>query len=244
MTQIDPEQIALARRPLPAMRPVPLSDWLRVTPDYAAQLREKGRLLDEAPDRVLLRSEGSEAAEDEFGEALMEALSERADFDVSGESVTRPDGDRIVRGGLRPLELAARLIQEDICLLEKRGEEHVLKAGLLAFPSSWMLSEKLDRPLSAIHDPVRAYDAGIAARVQHMFDALAPGRVLSRANLLRYADPALFQPRSETARREKPEGPPPFWRSERQTLRKLPRTGAVVFTILTTVAPGNEDQPI
>ena len=59
MTQIDPEQIALARRPLPAMRPVPLSDWLRVTPDYAAQLREKGRLLDEAPDRVLLRSEGS-----------------------------------------------------------------------------------------------------------------------------------------------------------------------------------------
>ena len=113
----------------------------------------------------------------------------------------------------------------------------MLTAALLAFPASWSLAEKIGRPLTAIHAPVAPYDEGIATRVQRMFDALPPGRVLSRANALGYDDPALFQPRSEHARRDRPGARPAWLRSERQTIRKLPDTGAVVFTILTSVVP-------
>lgn len=234
---IDIDQIALARRPIPAMAPVPLSDWLQVTGHYGPQLKEKARVIRERRESVLMRLPGSEMAETEFGEVLIEALSTHEAFAVEGAQVTRPDGRLVRVDGSYGLELAGQLIQEDVCLLEKRGGEHVLTAALLAFPASWSLSEKIGRPLSAIHVPVAAYDAGIAARVQRMFDGLAPGRILTRANLLRYADPALYQPRSETAPpRDKPAARA-FFRSERQTLRKLPRSEAIVFTILTSVAP-------
>lgn len=234
--EIDSDQIALAQRPIPAMAPQPLSDWLRVTAQYDAQMEEKARLIRTRRETVLMRRPGSEAAEAEFADVLIEAVSGRADFTVSDDRVTRPDGRTVPIGALSGLELAGRLIQEDVCLLEKRGDEHVLTAALLAFPASWMLSEKIGRPMSAIHTPVAAYDAGIAARVQRMMDGLAPGRILTRANLLPYSDPALHQPRSEAARRDK-SAEPMFLRSERQSFRKLPLTGAVVFTILTIVAP-------
>ena len=229
--------MALAARPIPSVKPVPLDDWLRVTPDYNVQLSEKAHLIETRRDTVLLRLPGSDAAEAEFGETLIDALSARADFAVTDHTVTRPDGQAVRRDGRAGLELAGALIQEDICLLEKRGDEHVLTAALLAFPASWSLAEKIGRPLSSIHDPVAAYDAGIAMRVQRMFDGLAPGRVLARANLLTYADPALHQPRTEAARRKDAPETRRYFRSERQCLRKLPGTGAVVFTILTSVAP-------
>lgn len=241
--ELDKEQIALARRPIPSMLPVPPEDWLRVTGHYAGQMAQKAHLLEGGAEGILMRLPGSEMAEAEFGGLLIEALSARPDFTIDGNEVRRPDGVVMSCDGLAGLDLAGRMIQEDICLLEKRGDEHVLTAALLAFPASWTLAEKIGRPLSAIHDPVAAYDGGIASRVQRMFDGLAPGRVLSRANLLTYADPSLHQPRSEFARRNDPPEARRFFRSERQTLRKLSRSGAVVFTILTSVAPMPEPVP-
>nr|MDA3888584.1 DUF3445 domain-containing protein [Allgaiera sp.] len=54
-----------------------------------------------------------------------------------------------------------------------------------------------------------------------------------RQNALLYADAALHHPRSEAAPRERPVGEAPYLRSERQCLLRLPKTGAVVFSIHT-----------
>jgi hypothetical protein len=127
------------------------------------------------------------------------------------------------------------LVQEDLCLMEKRGEEHHLTAAVLCFPASWRLSEKIGRPLTDIHVPVPEYDEGIAKRVQRLFDGVQVGRPLWRFNALRYAEPDLFQPR---ARRE-PDGAQarglPYLRSERQCVLRLPDTAACVFSIHTFV---------
>ncbi len=64
--------------------------------------------------------------------------------------------------------------------------------------------------------PVPRYDDGIAARVQRMFDMIGPDRALWRANLLRYDDPALFQPHTEAAPAPRRVGGSPYLRSERQ----------------------------
>lgn len=233
---IPEDQIALARRPIPAMQPVPVEDWCRVTGAYAAQMAEKARLMAERPGQVLAIAPGAEAAVAEFGATLRDWLRARDDFSEADGRVTRPDGAVVQADGLDGLTLAGRLVQEDICILERQGDEHALTAAILCFPANWSLAQKLGRPLTGIHDPVDEFDEGIARRVQRLFDGLAPGRVLSRANLLRYADPTLHQPGQEWEHRDE-VGPEPAWiRSERQTLRKLPGTGAVVFTILTLVA--------
>jgi hypothetical protein len=128
------------------------------------------------------------------------------------------------------------LVQEDICILQKRGEEHVLTGAILCFPASWRLSEKFMRPLIDIHLPVDRYDENVARRVQRLFDGIQPGRPLWRYNALWYEDAELYQPRSaQEPRHIKDPGTAPYLRSERQTLLRLPQTQAVIFSIHTYV---------
>ena len=132
-----------------------------------------------------------------------------------------------------PLLTLGRLVQEDICLLEKRGEEHVLTGAVLCFPANWRLAEKINRPLLGIHAPVPEYDENIARRVQRLFDGVRVGRPLWRFNKLSYSDADLHQPYKKT------DGDvTPFIRSERQCILRLPRTDAVVFSIHTFVVHG------
>jgi hypothetical protein len=130
-------------------------------------------------------------------------------------------------------------VQEDLVLMEKPSgmDQHVLTAAALCFPASWSLAEKFLRPLTGIHAPVDVYDEDLARRVQRLFDGIRPGRPIWRANALVYADPALFQPRTEADRRPSPPEGPRWLRVERQCLARLPETGAVAFTIHTYVVP-------
>jgi hypothetical protein len=125
-------------------------------------------------------------------------------------------------------------VQEDFAIHTQHGAEHALTGAILCFPASWTLAEKIGRPLTGIHGPVQVYDADVAARVQRLFDAIRPGQVLWRANALLYQDPALHQPRRENERRPKP-AERNYLRSERQCLLRLPASGAVVFSIHTTI---------
>ena len=149
--------------------------------------------------------------------------------------VCRPDGVEVPVDRARPMATMARLVQEDLCLLQPGPEGHVLTAGALLFPSFWRLDEKLGRSLVSIHAPVEEYDADVARRVQRLFDAIGPGRPLCRWNWLAYDEPWLHQPRDEAVRREAGAGSP-WLRRERQCLLRLPRTRAVVFSIHTFVA--------
>jgi len=101
--------------------------------------------------------------------------------------VTRPDGARIPIDRADPLGTLGHLVQEDLCLMERRGAEHVLTGAVLCFPASWRLSEKVGRPMIGIHEPVREYDATLARRVQRLLDGVRTGRPLLRFNVLTYA---------------------------------------------------------
>lgn len=230
----EPQRTAAAQR-LPSMQPVPPGALLTVDDAYAAQLAEKARLIAADRGRVMAVLPGAEAALDELLAVVLEALAARPDFAVVGETVRRPDGVTVAVNRADPLLTLSGLVQEDLCLLQKRGEEHVLTAALLCFPAAWTLAEKIGRPLTGIHVPVAPYTGDIAKRVQRLFDGVQPGRALWRANLLRYDDFALFQPYTEAQKRKVGAPDSPYERSERQTVFRLPETGAVVFAIHTTV---------
>ena len=151
-------------------------------------------------------------------------------FKVRSGAVTCPDGREIVIDRDQPLLTLGHLVQEDICILQKRGDQHVLTAAVLCFPANWRLSEKAGRPLTDIHIPVPEYDDNIARRVQRLFDGVQVGRPLWRFNRLTYADPDLHQPRKKDD-----NGVGDYIRTERQCVVRMPQTGAVVFSIHTYV---------
>lgn len=221
---------------LPGIRPVDPADWLVADEAFAGQMALRDRLIEERPGTVLALDPAALPAAEELVETVAAAVADRPGYRRSDDAITRPDGVTVALAGGHPMAVAGRLAQEDFCILERRGEEHVLTAAVLCFPASWTLAEKAGRPLLGIHAPVESYDADIARRVQRLFDAIRPGQVLMRANALLYADADLHQPRRAVDRRPRPApGAPAFMRSERQCLVRLPRTGAVVFSIHTYV---------
>lgn len=128
---------------------------------------------------------------------------------------------------------------------------YTLQAASLCFPSRWQLAEKMGRPMAAIHGPVPGFGDKLAHPVDRFFEYLHVDRPVWRVNWSVNDDPALFQP----IRRRGPDAGTPitpgnagerlFTRCERQTLRRLPSTGWILFTIKTYVDPLSclADQP-
>ena len=225
-------QIEMAASRLPAMRPVS-RPWLFCDPSYDAQMAERRRLMAHCERDVYRQLPSGLAAACGFLALVLDDLPHG--FVVSGGDVTCPDGHRVALDWDNPLWSVGHMLQQDVCILEKQGAEHVLTGAVLCFPASWTLAQKIGKPLVGIHAPVADYDAGIAKRVQRMFDGVQEGRPMWRANALRYDDATLYQPRTENDPRPVGQVDAPYLRSERQTVLRLPQPGAVAFVIHTTV---------
>lgn len=216
---------------MPGVNMLDWDNWVLVDEAYRDQMALKERLLTEIPGAVL--ADGADAATSEHLDLVLERLKTTAGYEVGEGEVRCPDG-RVVPTGGSPLLVAARLLQQDICIMERRGAEFVLAAAALCFPSNWRLSEKLNKPMTVIHEPVPKYSDQIARVVGLMFDKMRPDRPMWRMNFLLYANAELHQPnRLERANLETGR----FIRCERQTLIKLPETGAIAFGIHTYVVP-------
>ena len=231
-TRIPDGQLEVAAARLPAMRPV-TGDWLSYDDAYAAQMALRRRSLDQREKDVYAQTPKGLGAARGFLSVVLDALPKG--FVVDGGDVTCPDGFRVTLDWDAPLFSVGQILQQDVCILEKHDDQHVLTGAVLCFPASWTLAQKIGKPLVRIHKPVDDYDGQIARRVQRLFDGVQEGRPLWRANALRYDDPALHQPRTEGDPR--PVGRPdaPYVRSERQTILRLPQPDAVAFVIHTSV---------
>lgn len=220
-------------RRLPGIVPM-VGDWIERDEAFAGQMAERDRLF--ATRRGLVEAllpEGRAAAAELYA-AVLERLARDPGYAVGAGEVRRPDGVVVPLDADAPMATLGRLVQEDLCLMQESAAGHVLTGAALCFPASWTLAEKIGRPLIRIHAPVEAYDGAMAQRVQRLFDAVRVGSPLMRFNALVYDDATLHQPRLEGEARPKPVERR-YLRSERQVLHRLPRSGAVVFSIHTCV---------
>jgi len=129
------------------------------------------------------------------------------------------------------IEACARAVVDDLCLLD--GDTLVLVAGAVAHPNRWRLADKLGAPLLGVHGPVPGYRGRLAAQVERVLRSLTAGRALERRSWAVLDDPSLHQPLATTPMPTRAD-PGRLWlRVERQVLRRLPATGAVVFAIRT-----------
>jgi len=228
------------------LKALDLREWIEVDEHFAGQLAERRRLLDQRREAVLGALPESAAGQAEVLELLLDHLPERFPEHyrrANGELANLVTGERFELAAWReaPLELAGRLVQEDLCLLQRGGSAYRLVAGVLCFPSHWRLADKLGRPLAVIHEPVPGFADGLAVTVDRFFANLQVARPVWRVNWSLVDTPQLFLPPEHRALRKAigPEraGEQLWLRVERQTLRRLPRSGDVLFGIRTHLAP-------
>lgn len=229
-----------AERPLPGVTPLGAESWLHLDEAYQGQVARKAELLAQQRADVLALDADAMAAAQELLEMVAQELVARHGFLRTGVQMQCPDGCEVSLDFTDPLGTLAQLVQEDFCILQKQGDEHVLTGALLCFPASWTLAEKFMRPLVRIHKPVAEYDTNIAKRVQRLFDGVRVGRPVWRFNALHYADAELFHPRTEDAPRADDHEEQRYLRSEKQIIMRLPKTNAVVFAIHTFIVKATE----
>jgi len=205
------------------LRPIPPERWLEGgEPDPAAR---KDPLFAARPDVVWGETPGSEDAQAEVLELVVAAL-----------------GAPVPRAGRPALLAAARAVPDDLCLMERRDQWRLTALSLCA-QTFFTAHAVLGRSLAELHAPVDGFAARFLSRVVRVFDGLRPGLVLERRNWTVVNSAERFTPdaapvRAQIAAIDPAEaGRALFLRVERQTLRRLPRTGAALFTIRVWLDP-------
>lgn len=205
--------------------------WIEIDDHYDAELAQKRVLLGTRRDQVFAElPEGLDSSQ-EVLDKLIEYLPAR--FPERFSAAIAVDDSR------HPLEVASLMVQEDLAVMSPQGGRWVLTAASICFPSRWDLASKVGADLHGIHEPVPHYEERIGAATDAMFDKLTPDRPVWRVNWTVLDSPELFQP-SATGRKARIHpypgeefGESMYFRTERQTLWKLPRSGGVLFTIRT-----------
>jgi hypothetical protein len=206
MASAHPLQLGLA--------PLDLADWLKPEPGDDALLVERARLVAEHEDQVIGALPEADGAVRELARLLGVEARTSSLIDL--------------------LSAIARAKAEDLLILIDPGH-YRLGAGILCFPNRWRLTEKLGKPVIAIHDPVPDYADGIGAQVDRFLERLRPDRVYSRTGWGLASAPTLFLPAPIAP--VTPGSGDYMLREEVQTFRKLPETEALVFSIRTRIMP-------
>lgn len=218
---------------------------------YAAEMAQRRALLAENRAIVFASLPCSDVARQAVLDRLVEVLPRRypTAFSRNGRNLhnhlTGEDWN-LEAPGMDPLEVAGRLVQHDLCLMQPGPDGPVLTAGVLCFPSRWSLVEKLGLPMAEIHAHVPFYGERLARPVDRFFSVLAEGRLVERLNWGVTDDPALFQPGGKWRRRidgritAENAGDSLFLRTERQTLSRVGPDGTILFTIRTRATPLRE----
>lgn len=213
------------------VRPLDLRDWIELGPDADAAVEAKGTLMAAYPDTVFaVLDEQVERESAEVADALVAHLRHRWPERYGSATLDR---------GLHPLDAAARLVPEDLVLLVEREGRFVFGGGSVCFPNRWDLRSKIGLTMAEVHEPVDRLNEQLEAPIDRFFDRLTPERSFWRLGwgVLDTAD--WYTPVDGTAapRPASPRVDGLHLRVERETLRRFPVTGCVLFTIRTYVTP-------
>ncbi|KAB5511515.1 hypothetical protein GE09DRAFT_1180100 [Coniochaeta sp. 2T2.1] len=236
------------------LKPRPYPDWSIETtkplPYRAFRYGPKAeRIAKTAPEAIPAAMELLEELTDYFPcryPSLFRRTAVGIDNSWSGESfnlVERPLKED-------PIAICGRLVQDDLALMMERPDgQYYLLSGAIILPGFWRLEDKFGMPLSEIHTSGRVpqFKEKLERGMLSFFTRLKCETMYSRNNYFIQVDDSLAwswsigsedDPNISFQTAEKHRAIEHHWfRSERQTLRRLPKTGAVVFTIRTYFHP-------
>ena len=187
--------------------------------DWPVTIAMKHDLINERRQDVVACTTGAEDACEEAARGVL-------------NSIGSTDSSHV---GVEALVHAALHVADDLCiLLPDENGIMKLRAAVLCSPNRWRLADKINGSLADIHEPVARYTTDLDSPVNAVMKRLNPDKSLWRVNWGLSNHPSLFQPDTPPATPEMNMAD--MWvRIEWQTLRKLPHSGGVLFTIRTYV---------
>jgi hypothetical protein len=226
----------------------PERTWFEIDALYPDELRQRRALLADRHADVFAALPESEAARAETLTCVADHLCRQHPtwFQTDAQRlVNRLTGETwdLASPTCDPLELAGRLVQEDLCIVQHADDGPRFTAAVLCFPSRWRLRDKIGKPLQAVHGPVPLYADRLARPVDRFMQHVKPGHIAQRLNWSVLDDPELFQTTGHgrdglnAAITAENAGTQLYLRVERQALRRLPRSAAVLFGIRVHVYP-------
>lgn len=237
--------------PKMGLRPLSLQSWLEIDEDFCAQLTLKSKLLSHCHDAVFAAIPDTQLAQKESLTLIVDHLLTRFpsiyqltdDKRESLHNLKMQQTWQIADAKIAPLDLAARLVQEDLCLMQPSTEGYQLAAASVCFPLRWSLRDKVGQSMGKIHQRVPEYSQRLTRPVDNMFDRLKESSPGLRFNwtVVDSPDLRLLQSKQVTELNDAitPDnaGEMLWLRVERQTLRRLPVSRNILFTIRTFVYP-------
>ncbi|KAK9369888.1 hypothetical protein V1509DRAFT_617833 [Lipomyces kononenkoae] len=170
---------------------------------------------------------------------------------VTGESFNIME--RPLKDNVDPMEIAAKLVQDDLAIMIP-GEDgqYYLKSASVLLAGFWRVTDKFGMPLSEIHTSgdVPQFKEKLQMSMERFFVRMRADKPVVRNNYFLQTDDdlgwssAIGPEDSDDIGWDAAEYATDInkmhFRSERQSLRRLPKSGGVVFTIRTYFAPITE----
>ena len=232
------------------LRPMGNTPWLDIGVDYQSFMAEKrARMAGQPPlyYRSLPQSHGAQA---ELRDWVIDHLVSQhgAHFAVrDGKLHCAIDGisHDIAPHGVEPLAALSNMIEEDFILIQTVDGRDMLTAAANAFTTSGRIVASVGQHMPWAHEPVPRLNAQLGPRIDRIIANVKEGAPVERFNWaitpigsrLFPDDPHAANLRAAEAVAEElsrhPErcGGTLWLRSERQTLLRLPHTGAIAFSI-------------
>ncbi len=210
------------------LKPVKGRSWLDIDDHYTSDIKLKSDLIANHRDAVFATTDAAKDGSQE----ILELVTKELNASYPELLVSDPGADD-------PLLKASLMVQEDLVLMQEGAHgEYDLTAASVCFPTGWNLTEKVGKPMRAIHDPVPDLNPAIGHSIDKFFQNMKPGKIVERFNWGLYDDNALFQPNWWREQQPKKDqitratiGSAFFFRVERQTLQRLETKNSALFTI-------------
>jgi len=237
-------------------RPMDPAHWLAIGPDHAPFLREKRARLKANPLPFYRTTPGSLPAQSELRERIVaHLLARHADvFSLAeGRLVDRVEGTAhaLDSPGVEPLAAISQFLEEDFILLQQVDGQELITAASNAYSSSGRIVSSVGRSIPWAHKFVPTLNDQLGPRIDRVLGNIKVDAPVERFNWLLTPIASRLFPEdphaanaaavdSINARLAEDPGRAGeiLWiRVERQTLLRLPESGALAFSIYTYSDP-------
>ncbi|KAF8746424.1 hypothetical protein RHS02_00897, partial [Rhizoctonia solani] len=252
-----------------AHQPLSPNNWIELSASYEWYLAEKKRVIEEQGKKVIDSLPENDAACGELLELVVEFMTTRYPTLFDRLAQTMQDGKELdgvyshvtkeryqwVKScppeGVEGLKIISRLTENDFSMAREREDGHIyFVGGLVAFPGSYLLSEKIGKSMHDVHVPVPHFNQKLLVSVERALKRMDPSAPFERSSWEIVDDNNLFTHNIA----QLPEGGKctvdpgdMYLRVDRQVLRKLPRSGVIAFTahpIIKRMRDIKQDSPL
>lgn len=229
-------------KPSMGIKPLTMDQWLEVDELLVPNLELKRQLVEEHYDTVIQQYETANDAILETEDEITRHLSAHFPdlYELNGNQFTVKTIQRTFEIDQDPkaaLKRIAQYTQEDFCLLSAKAPV-ILEAGTVCFPSRWKIADKIGKGSPGIHTPVPKFAETIGKPTASFLEMIPKDKPVWRMNWTLHDSYDLFCPEAHESHKHLTKEnilDETYIRIERQTLRRLPKTEYVLFSIRTYI---------